>query len=342
MSKIFIQIASYRDPELVPTIESCLENAEHPENIVFGICWQYSESDSLGKYLLDPRFKIIVVHYSHSKGCCWARNKLQQLYDNEEYTLQLDSHHRFVKRWDTILKEIYIDLQKKGNKKPIITTYPPSYFPETDPIGRQTKPNKLSFKSINENFQVESYPDPINDYLSLDGPIPSQFYAAGFAFTSGDFVLEVPHDPNLYFKGEEMNIAIRAYTKGYVFFNPHIIIVWHYYTRKKELKHWTDHKDWGILEKHSKNYYLKAFENFEGIYGLGKERTIDDYINETGIQIIPKKQINDSTDLNNKKIDDSWRKWIKENLNNGCKKKTIKSILLKSNFDIEEIENELK
>ena len=33
--KIFVQIASYRDPELEPTIQSCLENAKYPENIVF-------------------------------------------------------------------------------------------------------------------------------------------------------------------------------------------------------------------------------------------------------------------------------------------------------------------
>ena len=36
-NKIFIQIASYRDPQLVPTIKSILENAKKPENLVFCI-----------------------------------------------------------------------------------------------------------------------------------------------------------------------------------------------------------------------------------------------------------------------------------------------------------------
>ena len=44
--KIFIQIASYRDPELKPTIISCLENAKHPENLVFAIAKQYHTDDS--------------------------------------------------------------------------------------------------------------------------------------------------------------------------------------------------------------------------------------------------------------------------------------------------------
>ena len=43
--KIFIQIASYRDPQLIPTIKDCLSNAKHPENLVFGICRQYHPED---------------------------------------------------------------------------------------------------------------------------------------------------------------------------------------------------------------------------------------------------------------------------------------------------------
>ena len=45
MEKIFIQIAAYRDPELVPTIKDCLKNADKPENLVFSIAWQHSEQD---------------------------------------------------------------------------------------------------------------------------------------------------------------------------------------------------------------------------------------------------------------------------------------------------------
>ena len=35
--KIFVQIASYRDPQLVPTIENMLENAKKPKNLVIGM-----------------------------------------------------------------------------------------------------------------------------------------------------------------------------------------------------------------------------------------------------------------------------------------------------------------
>ena len=43
--KIFVQIASYRDPQLVPTIKNMLENAKKPKNIRFGIARQFHPDD---------------------------------------------------------------------------------------------------------------------------------------------------------------------------------------------------------------------------------------------------------------------------------------------------------
>jgi hypothetical protein len=40
--KIFIQIASYRDPQLIPTIKDCIEKAKNPKKLVFSIAWQHS------------------------------------------------------------------------------------------------------------------------------------------------------------------------------------------------------------------------------------------------------------------------------------------------------------
>ncbi|MEZ5416717.1 MAG: GlcNAc-transferase family protein [Vicinamibacterales bacterium] len=58
----------------------------------------------------------------------------------------------------------------------------------------------------------------------------------------GSFVTDVPYDPDLYFTGEEITLAVRAYTHGYDFFHPRQVIVWHEYTRNyREHKHWTDH-----------------------------------------------------------------------------------------------------
>ena len=84
---IFIQIASYRDPQLIPTIEDMLANAKYPENLRLGIARQYhpdDKFDDLSEYENDNRFRILNILYTASTGVCWARNQVQQLYDNEE------------------------------------------------------------------------------------------------------------------------------------------------------------------------------------------------------------------------------------------------------------------
>jgi len=119
-NKIFIQIASYRDPELVPTIKDCIAKAKYPDRLRFGICWQHDETESLDKYQGDERFSIIDCPWYESKGGGWARHEIQKLYKGETYTMQLDSHHRFVRDWDEQLIEM---MAQTGCKKPILTMY---------------------------------------------------------------------------------------------------------------------------------------------------------------------------------------------------------------------------
>ena len=45
MESIFIQIASYRDPELIPTIDNLLANADYPDRLVLCEPHQYSKDD---------------------------------------------------------------------------------------------------------------------------------------------------------------------------------------------------------------------------------------------------------------------------------------------------------
>ena len=84
MSKnnIFIQIAAYRDPELVPTLDSLFNKAKYPNNLKVVICNQYADEDTfnLDKYRDDKRVRIIDVPYKEAKGVCWARNLIQQEY----------------------------------------------------------------------------------------------------------------------------------------------------------------------------------------------------------------------------------------------------------------------
>ena len=290
---IFVQIASYRDPELSKTLKDMIAHATHPENLRIGIAWQHSDADDWDKlddYKEDERFRILDINYKDSKGVCWARNAVQQLYDGEKYTLQLDSHHRFVKGWDEILINMLVDLQKQGSPKPLITGYIPSFDPENDPEKRVPEPWKMNFDRFIPEGAIFFLPASFDSFNDKDRPVRGRFYSAHFAFTIGEFCKEVPHDPNYYFHGEEISIAVRAYTHGYDIFHPNKVICWHEYTRKGRSKQWDDDPVWPQRnnECHLRNRKLFEMDGLTndidfGPFGFGKKRTVEDYEKYAGI-----------------------------------------------------------
>ena len=290
MSKVFIQIASYRDPQLIPTIDDCIAQAKYPNNLKFCVAWQHGEDENIEKYKDDDRFVFLDIPYQESKGACWARNKIQQHYDNEKYTLQLDSHHRFAKNWDEECINMIKQLQKKGHKKPLLTSYISSFDPDNDSAARINIPWKMNFDRFIPEGAVFFLPASIDNYNELDCPIPARFYSAHFCFTLGKFCKEVPHDPEYYFHGEEISIAVRAFTWGYDLFHPHKVVAWHEYTRKGRTKQWDDDKTWTSKNDHSHLRNRKLFEmdgqkrdiDF-GPYGFGNVRTLEDYERYAGV-----------------------------------------------------------
>lgn len=291
---IFIQIASYRDPELPKTINDLLCNAKNPQNLRLGICRQYhpdDKFDTLDEYREDSRFKIIDVKYDETGGVCWARNKIQQLYNGEKYTLQLDSHHRFVKDWDEVLIKMLTDLQSDGYEKPLITAYLPSYEPHNDPAGRAPDPWKLAFDRFIPEGAIFFKPEVVDNWKERDRAVPGRFYSAHFAFTVGEFCNEVQHNPEYLFHGEEISIAARAYTWGYDIFHPHRMVAWHEYTRSYRKQVWGDDPEWNRKNviSHTINRKLLGVDGIEQEghdhpkYGFGPKRTLRDYEKFVGL-----------------------------------------------------------
>lgn len=322
LKTIFIQIASYRDPELLPTIKDALAKAKYPERLTFGISHQFNSEDKFSEDFRDyveklntkeflvktndikilsskakkwklakKQFRIISIPYELSKGACWARYLLQQLYRGEDYTLQLDSHMRFEQDWDETLIEWNQQLKDMGHPKPLITAYVPSYNPENDPAERVQEPWRLTFDRFIPEGAIFFLPEVIPNWEDIIAPVPSRFYSAHFAFADGCFATEVQHDPNMYFHGEEISISVRAFTHGYDLFNPHRVVIWHEYTRKGRTKQWDDDKDWVAknISSHSVNRRLLKMDNEESLpkdykYGFGIERTLEEYEIYNGVK----------------------------------------------------------
>jgi glycosyltransferase involved in cell wall biosynthesis len=292
MSKIFIQIASFCDPQLGITIKDCIKNAKYPKNLTFGITNQYNPEDefNIDEFQNDKRFRIENVLHTESKGACWARNLLQQKYSGETYTLQIDSHMRFAPNWDVEMIKMIKQLQKKGIKKPLLTGYVSSFNPDNDPAGRVQEPWRMSFDRFIPEGAVFFLPETIPNWQQLTEPVPARFYSAHFCFTLGQFSKEVQHNPEYYFHGEEISIAARAYTHGYDLFHPHKVLIWHEYERKGRIKQWDIDKGWGEKNRVSHLLNRKLFgmdgeiqEGHDGLFGFGPERTLREYEKYAGI-----------------------------------------------------------
>ncbi len=235
--KIFVHIASYRDPELQSTVDTLIKNADNPQNISVGICQQADPN----RFITFPynNVKCLNFDYLDSKGACWARYTAGTLYNNEEYFLQIDSHILMVEHWDTLLVEQVELASKLTTYKCIFAMYPTAYEIEN---GERVRGHPgLGTTLIHE---------PIIDIpVGIAGPFTNStvptfctFLNAGFMFGHGSFYLDCPYDPEIYFIGEEILNTLRAYTNGYDLFNPTVHFCWHLY------KHHNDPnaKDWNV------------------------------------------------------------------------------------------------
>ncbi|CAI1572184.1 Glycosyltransferase (GlcNAc) [Serratia quinivorans] len=266
---IFISIASYRDPELLPTLQDMLRHAAHPENLHIAICWQDNEERNVFEQAgLEPagsrtvagnevfayryhqaRIDVVSVHYYASRGACWARNLAERLFDNESFFLQIDSHCRFVPNWDEEMIAMLRQLRATSSL-PIISSYPPAFTPgENEEASKNTYVSRLIFREYN----TEGIPMLRSTPFEATAPIRGSYLAGGFIFTDGGYVRSIPNDPQIFFAGEEIAMAVRAFTHGYDIYHPHKPLLWHYYQRKEHNKIWGDHtnqaKDDGVVEK---------------------------------------------------------------------------------------------
>lgn len=294
---IFVHLPAYREPELIPTIKDAIAHAKHPENLRFGICRQFNEEDgfdNVDEFRNDKRFRIIDIPHTKAKGLPYARYLINELItEDDDYILQLDSHHRFIEGWDEILLSMHADLEKK-KFKPILTGYLPYYNPFNDPAERAMEPWQQQFAAFYPHGTIFIRPGGFPDWKNLEGPVPSRFISGHFAFARADWAREIKHDTDIYFSGEELNLTIRSFTHGYDLFHPHKLVIWHATMREERNGKliWDDQskrgEDWWSQQNTARakiRQLLRTEDNGFDLTGVdvGTVRTIRDYEKYAGI-----------------------------------------------------------
>jgi hypothetical protein len=244
-NQIFISIASYRDPECPKTVENIINNATHPQNLTICVYEQngpddISVSDLDKNTLSNSNIILETVSYEKAMGPNWARYLIQKKWDNQEYYLQIDSHTMFVKDWDTILIKMLTTLPELS----VLTQYPPEYDIDKRTFNTKKLRSGLYVEGINPKdgftrIQSEYYKGRRNKST----PFKSEAWGACFSFSKYHILMDAPYDPYLpyLFFGEELDITLRLFTRGWQFFSPHKNVVFTSFKRAHRNTFWGDH-----------------------------------------------------------------------------------------------------
>jgi hypothetical protein len=292
--RIFISIASYRDPELQWTIKSAIDNANNPENLYFGVVYQGLESE-LPDLLYVKNLSITKMHPKEARGAGFARSKAMELYSGQELFLQVDSHTRFQQGWDDIaIDQLSRAKNISGHNKVILSYFPAPFDPERNggmhliKNNPKIKPYPTRQKlSLNKRKQWTAERFEFENKIK-ENPELSQTVLGGFMFSDASIINEVPYDPEISFFGEEVCFAMRAWTRGWDIYSPSKNIVYHFYSRGGYDKIWKDRNlrgiSWKELEEISYKKQKRVLCGEEiGLFGAGDVRSIQEYEEFTGI-----------------------------------------------------------
>lgn len=309
MKTIFISCASYRDVLCNTTIDSIYKNAKNPQNIFMGIVEQNDLSSinetciplTLPKEYMQ-NIKTLKMPYKDAKGPTYARYLATQLYDGQDFFFQIDSHSLFVKDWDEKILKMFHDLQQIIKSDKIILSHYPASYTEYGKDDPKLVPTICS-GFFNERGMI-SFLGAEHVDMSKRDFLETPYIAAGMFFSKGDVLNDVPFDPHLdyLFVGEEISHSIRCWTSGYRIFNPMENLIYHMYTRAEAPKIWTDKKysDENAFNKvkmiigiddENWNSLPNKYNRNLNLYGLGKEKTLQEYYDFAGIHLKEKQVV---------------------------------------------------
>jgi hypothetical protein len=185
---------------------------------------------------------------------------------------------KFEPDWDARLIET---LETLPAAKPIITMNAPLFHYDDDGVLQRAFEMGVPttrVSSLSEGAPWFDFGPP-----NQQQPGRTRFVNGNFAFSRGQWNVEVPQDPDHYYWGEEFSITVRSYTWGYDFFLPREVVAWHMLHRHgPPRRHW-EHGD-EVVQRRNR----VAIERLHrlvyggeghalGAYSLGRIRSLRDY-----------------------------------------------------------------
>ena len=211
--KIFINIASFRDPSLEITIKSALLHAKNPENLVFGIALQYYENEMPHLDFVKNQIKTIYYHPDTRPGLVRVRYEISKMVTDEKYFLMIDSHTLFYPEWDVNVKNyLSIAEEKSGHNNVIIAGN------GSNPSSDIVSPN---FYYPDVDLRGFLYLRDLKRFIVKDKGL-TRIHHLDFSnfFTHSSFLNEVGFDEHSMFLHEEPYMSWKSFVSGWDIYIP--------------------------------------------------------------------------------------------------------------------------
>jgi [Skp1-protein]-hydroxyproline N-acetylglucosaminyltransferase len=322
---IYVGIASYRDFQCRQTVESILLRAAHPERIRIGVVDQIVHGEdprcdapqkpctedpdqALCKYA--SQVDVFEMEAKLSIGPVFARHIGYRLYRGEYYATQSDAHVSYTRHWDV---DIISQIESTGNEMAVLSTYLTDVGDSIDENGdslRDTRP--IMCNTVYEggpqglHLRHASQPERVPSIHGM--PQLQPWWAAGYSFSRGHFIVNVPYDwlQPMIFQGEEMSIGIRGFTVGYDYYAPERSVCFHHYQNGKgsntaeraKVHHFWENEDkyagtgraamkrlLGIVHMNPEDPPESWNHMDEEMYGTGGVRTCEKFYETFGINV---------------------------------------------------------
>eukprot|EP00558_Chaetoceros_sp_UNC1202_P003216 CAMPEP_0197243528 /NCGR_PEP_ID=MMETSP1429-20130617/8958_1 /TAXON_ID=49237 /ORGANISM="Chaetoceros sp., Strain UNC1202" /LENGTH=527 /DNA_ID=CAMNT_0042703767 /DNA_START=268 /DNA_END=1854 /DNA_ORIENTATION=- len=347
LETIFVAIASYRDFQCRQTVEGIFQRADYPNRVRVAVVDQFDvkvgdvpcskpevpceQDENQVLCLYESQIDFYNMEAKFAMGPVFARHLGNRMYRGEYFAMQCDAHVDFVMGWDTyVIKQWY----SAKNEMAVLTAYLSDVHGSLDEEGhllRETRP--IMCRSDWEGSKVKSHlrhgQQPEGLAMIKGEPTLEPYWAAGWSFSRGHFIVNIPYDQHLpwVFQGEEISIGLRGFTYGYDYYTPERSICFHYYAsadksgkRNKVNLFWENTSTVGreaiqqveaggmkrlngILKmNHPSVGDDEWIHNDEQKYGLGKVRTPEKFFETFGV------------DVKNRKIEDHLCRFVGKNM----------------------------
>jgi len=234
MKKIFVNICSYRDNLLAPTILSLFETESGRNKITYGVFEQTSYESSLEKthpeLVNNPKVKYKRIDPQYSDGVMWARHMNSLQIDDEEFQYQIDSHMLFDKDWDNFLVLDYNQASRiEKSDKIILSSNCKNYDIYKNTITKHVMDgdvaSKIGYYRFDKNLRLFAHGVWKESPKVVE---PGIHICAGNFFTTTKWLKDVGYNTKIFFEGEEQVISLASFLAGYRIYHQRKIKVYHY------------------------------------------------------------------------------------------------------------------